>query len=174
VASINRLNNQIAAEVGGFPFSSAVGGFNFEFDPVVGDFVRTTESLGPIMSERSTTQGRGRGNVNFSWTYVNYSEFGGSDLSKFEVVAIRMNLDISAQILALSSTYGLTDKLDVVVLVPYAMVDMDVVSEVCVEMSPENTLFPEIHTFDGGGEEPIDRASGSPNVGFIELWDRVG
>ena len=31
-ASINRLNQQIAAEVGGFPVSSAVGGFAFEFE----------------------------------------------------------------------------------------------------------------------------------------------
>ncbi len=28
-SNINRLNEQIAAEVGGFPFSSSVGGFSF-------------------------------------------------------------------------------------------------------------------------------------------------
>src|SRR5262245_52236961 len=31
-ASINRLNQQIASEIGGFPFASSVGGFTFAFD----------------------------------------------------------------------------------------------------------------------------------------------
>ena len=191
-ASINRLNKQIAAEVGGFPVSSAIGGFSFEFDPVVGDFVSTAKSLGPIMAERATTQGRGRANLSLSWTYLNYSEFGGRDLGSFDVAALHdpdivgfpdtheqfeqdvvvigMDIDLSAQVLALAATYGVTDNLDVSALVPYAMVDMDVVSNARVAQSELNTLFPEIHSFEEGADDPNDRASGSASgIGDVML-----
>lgn len=183
LASINRLNQQIAAEAGGFPFSSSIGGFSFAFDPILGDFVSTTKTLGPLIAERATTQGKGRFNANFSYTYLQYSEFGGESLGDFEVVArhdadiigfpdvleqferesvgIGMDIDISVQILALSATYGLTDRLDAGLLLPYALVDMDVRSTARVIESAANTLFPHVHTFDGGPEMPNDRAHGS-------------
>lgn len=183
LASINRLNQQIAAEAGGFPFSSSIGGFSFEFDPTLGDFVSTTKTLGPLIAERAATLGKGRFNANFSYTYLQYSEFGGESLDNFEVVArhdadivgfpdvleqferetvgIDMDIDISVQILALAATYGLTDRLDAGLLLPYALVDMDVRSMARVIESPANTLFPQVHTFDGGPEMPSDRADGS-------------
>ena len=182
-ASINRLNQQIAAEIGGYPFSSSVGGFSFEFDPVLGDFVGTTKTLGPIIAERATTLGRNKLNLNTSYTYLKYSKFSGQSLDNFGVIArhdteiigfpdvreqfeedvvqIDMNIDIRVQIFALAGTYGLTDKLDLGFLVPLAKVDMDVESNARVVEAAENTLFPNIHTFEGGPESPQDRASGS-------------
>lgn len=182
-ASINRLNQQIAAEIGRFPFSSSVGGFSFEFDPVLGDFVGKTKTLGPIIAERAPTLGKGKLNLNTSYTYFQYSSFSGQSLNNFSVVArhastsigfpdtreqfekdivqIDMDIDIRVQILALSGTYGLTDKLDVGFLVPLARVDMDVESNARVVESPENTLFPNIHTFENGPESPQDKASNS-------------
>lgn len=183
LASINRLNQQIAAEAGGFPFSSSIGGFSFEFDPILGDFVSTTKTLGPLLAERAATQGKGRFNSNFSYTYLQYNEFSGESLDDFEVVArhdadivgfpdvldqfeqetvgIGMDIDISVQILALSATYGLTERLDAGVLLPYALVDMDVRSTARIIESPANTLFPHVHTFDEGPESPTDRTSGN-------------
>ena len=70
LASINRLNEQIAAEIGGFPFSSSVGGFSFDFDPVLGDFVTTTKSLGPLIAENAATLGRNKLSTNLSYTYL--------------------------------------------------------------------------------------------------------
>lgn len=182
-ASINRLNQQIAAEIGGYPFSSSVGGFSFEFDPVLGDFVGTTKTLGPIIAERAATLGRHKLNLNTSYTYLKYNKFSGQSLDNFGVIArhdtdiigfpdvreqfeddvvqIDMNIDIRVQIFALAGTYGLTDKLDLGFLVPLARVDMDVESNARVVQASENTLFPNIHTFNNGPESPQDRASGS-------------
>jgi hypothetical protein len=93
LASINRLNQQIAAEIGTFPFSSSVGGFAFEFDPSIGDFVTTSKTLGPLIAERAATQGRGKFNFNLSYTFLKYNEFSGQSLNSFGVIA-RHNPDI--------------------------------------------------------------------------------
>jgi len=183
VASINRLNQQIAAEAGGFPFSSALGGFSFEFDPATGNFVPTTKTLGPLIAERAATQGQGHLNFNLSYTYLQYDEFSGQSLDDFKVIArhdpdtigfpdvhdqfeqdvlsIAMDLDISVQLLALSATYGVSDRLDLGLLLPYAFIDMDVSSSARIIETQANELFPGVHTFVEGPELANDRVEGS-------------
>jgi hypothetical protein len=181
-ASINRFNDQIASQIGIFPFSSSVSGFTFAFDPSLGTFLRTTETLGPLFAERAPTLGRGRLNVHFSYTFFTYDTFEGKSLSHFPVIArhepdviglpdvreqfeldtvrIDLNIKLRVQIFAFAATYGITDRLDVGVFVPITSVDMDVKSHAQVVVSPANTLFPNVHTFVGGPESPDDAAHG--------------
>jgi hypothetical protein len=181
-ASINRLNEQITSQIGIFPFSSSVSGFTFAFDPSLGTFLRTTESLGPLFAERAPTLGSGKLNLHFSYTFFTYDTFEGKNLSHFPVTArhepdvigfpdtreqfeldtVRINLDIKlrVQIFAFAATYGITDRLDVGVFLPITSVDMDVKSQARVMVSPSNTLFPNVHTFVGGPESPDDAAHG--------------
>ncbi len=164
-------------------------------DPALGDFVATTGSLGPLIAELPTTSGKGKLSVNLSYTYLKYSEFSGQSLNAFavtpalhqptavgfpdtrdqfenDVVEIEMDLDIRNQIFAFSATYGLLDRLDVGVLLPFAFVNVDVRGEARVVESTENTLFPNIHTFEGGPEPSVDRVSGSSN-GLSDLIVRA-
>lgn len=191
-ASINRLNEQIAAQIGLFPFSSSVGGFTFAFDKELDTFVRTTDTLGPLFAERAPTLGQAKLNLHASYTYFKYDKFGKTNLDNLQVVArhdpdvigfpdqreqfendiirIGIDLDVSVQIFALAVTYGVTDRLDVGILVPIASVDMEVKSHARVVESPENTLFPGVHTFVGGPESPDDAASGNATgIGDIVL-----
>lgn len=180
-ASINRLNEQIATQIGTFPFSSSVGAFTFALDPRLGTFVRTTETLGPLFAERAPTLGRGRLSFNASYTFFRYDTFDGHDVDHLEVVArhdpdiigfpdereqfeddvlrLQLDIDIKVQILALAATYGITDRLDVGIFVPFIHVDMRVKSIARIVPSPDNTLFPDVHTFTGGPESPEDEAS---------------
>ena len=180
-ASINRLNEQIAGEVATFPFSSPVGSFTFAFDPALATFVEVTDTLGPLFAERAPTLGRGKLNLSLSYTYISYSSFDGEDLHSLEVTAkhdadiigfpdereefegdtilIRVDLDITVQIVGVGATYGLTDRLDLGIFIPLVYVDMKVKSVAEVAPSPENTLFPDVHTFEGGPESPEDKAS---------------
>jgi hypothetical protein len=181
-ASINRLNGQITSQIGIFPFSSSVSGFTFAFDPSLGTFLRTTETLGPLFAERAPTLGGGKLNLHFSYTFFTYDTFAGESLSHFPVTArhdtnvigfpdtreqfeldtVRIELDIKlrVQIFAFAATYGITDRLDVGVFLPITSVDMDVKSHAWVMVSPSNTLFPNVHTFEGGPESPDDAAHG--------------
>lgn len=191
-ASINQLNEQIAAEIGAFPFSSSVGGFTFTFDPSIGNFVSSTESLGPLFAERAPTLGRGNLNLNVSFTAFKYDTFSGENLDHLTVIArhdtdiigfpdvreqfehdivlINVDLDIKVRILAFAATYGVTDRLDLGILVPVVHVDMDVEAAAEVVQAPQNTLFPGVHTFVGGPESPRDSASGdATGLGDIVL-----
>ena len=181
-ASIHRLNDQIANQIGIFPFSSSVSGFTFAFDPSLGTFLRTTETLGPLFAERAPTLGRGKLNVHFSYTFFSYDTFSGQSLDtisvisrhapdiigfpdareQFELDAVRLDidLDLRVQIFAFAATYGITDRLDVGILLPITSVDMDVQSRARIVVSPNNVLFPDVHTFIGGPDHPHDAASG--------------
>jgi hypothetical protein len=181
-ASINRLNEQIASQIGIFPFSSSVSGFTFAFDPSLGTFLRTTETLGPLFAERAPTLGAGKLNLHFSYTFFTYDTFAGHSLSHFPVIArhepdvigfpdireqfeldtVRIDIDLKlrVQIFAFAATYGITDRLDVGIFLPITSVDMDVKSHARVMVSPGNTLFPNVHTFVGGPESPDDAAHG--------------
>jgi hypothetical protein len=190
-AAINQLNDQVATEIALFPFSSSVGGFTFAFDPLLGTFVSTTETLGPLFAERAPTLGRGKLNVNVSFTYFKYDKFEGDSLdslvviarhqpdvipprderTSFELDTIRINVDLDIRVwfLSLAATYGLTDRLDVGILVPIVHVDMDVRAQAEIVPSEENP-FPGVHTFTGGPEAPVDQASGEAiGIGDIVL-----
>jgi hypothetical protein len=189
-ARINQLNEQIVAEIGVFPFSSSVGGFTFALDTSLGTFVRTTETLGPLFAERAQTLGRGKLNVHGSYTFFKYDEFSGDDLGNLQVTArhqpdviglpdvreqfeldtirISVDLDIRVQIFSLAATYGLTDRLDIGIFVPIVHVDMEVKSVAQIIVSPQNTLFSDVHFFDPNGESPNDSASGQA-TGFGDI-----
>lgn len=91
--------------------------------------------LGPVFSERAETVGRGNWSVALNYLYADYKAIDGVDLDAlvnapntlgfrdeatdfFEPVAVAVDLDLEAQILAMSATYGVTSELDVNVFVP--------------------------------------------------------
>jgi hypothetical protein len=190
-ASINRLNEQITAAIGPFPFSSSVGGFTFRFDPLLSTFTRTTETLGPLFAERAPTLGRGKFNVNAAFTFFTYDTFNGDEIDnlhvdtthqsdvlppdhvrtsfELDIIRINLDLDIRVRIFSLAVTYGVTEHLDVGILVPLVNIDMRVKSRAEILPSPANT-FPAVHTFVGGPESPDDRASESAiGIGDVVL-----
>lgn len=124
--------------------STTVGAFTYEFDPTVDVPVRTTESFGPILAERARTKGKGKLTLGFSYTRIDFDEFDGKDLNNISLISphpdvpgidesfendfikTRINIDITEDIFALSATYGITDKLDIGILVPMINIDLDV------------------------------------------------
>lgn len=145
--------------------------------------MRTTETLGPLFAERAPTLGRGKFTLQGSYTFFRYHTFGGRDLDNLQVVArhdtdsvgfpdtreqfehdvvlITFDIDIRVWVLALTATYGITDRLDIGVLVPLANIRMDVKSTARVVESDQNTLFPGVHSFDDTVESARDAARGS-------------
>ena len=148
-ASINRFNEQIANQIGNFPFSSSVSGFLFTFDPALGTFLPTVqETLGPLFAERAPTLGSGKLNLNFAYTFFKYNTFAGQNLDNFTILArhdpdiiglpdvpeqfefdttrINLNINMRVQIFSFAATYGLTDRLDVGLFIPITSIDMTV------------------------------------------------
>jgi hypothetical protein len=178
-ARINQLNRNISAQVAIFPSNSISPAFSFAYDAGLGTFVTTTESLGPIYAERPRTVGKGKFNVNLSYTAFEYDKFEGANLGNLQApalhaadslappnqrtcfeldeLALNFNVDIRTNILALTSTYGVTDNLDIGILIPYVDVRVRVKSRAVLQISPNNPT-PGEHRF--GPESPDDEASG--------------
>ena len=76
----HRMN---AAGLGIFAFNSTVSSYTFDLE--LGVPVRSTESLGPILSERATTLGARRLNVGFSYNRIDFKRFEGTDLDDITV-----------------------------------------------------------------------------------------
>src|SRR5262249_16067412 len=54
-SDIRRLNIAIASQLSGLPLPSPASGFTYRFDEGTGTFVRSTQSFGPILTERAET-----------------------------------------------------------------------------------------------------------------------
>lgn len=192
-AAINQLNQLIASQVRPFPITPSAGGITFEFDPAQGTYRETSETLGPLVTERPQTLGKGQFSLGLAFTYFEYDEFEGKDLSNLQatalhdffiippndspqsfendVVAIDFDVDLRIASLALSGVYGIADRLDLSVIIPIIDVDMDVNANATVVVSELNP-FPGVHRFDPlqGGDKPTDSASGSATgIGDILL-----
>jgi len=138
---LDQLNTQLTSAIGVPSFNSSVGGFLFDIERGVP--VQTTESLGPLLTERATTLGARKLDLTFSYTRVNFTKLQGQDLSDLKLVFLRddangngiidtsgpfsfesdviratLSVDLTEDIFALIATYGLTAEWDIGIVVP--------------------------------------------------------
>jgi hypothetical protein len=84
-STLANLNSQVASQFQRFPVGSTVAAFTFQFDPELNVFTRSTEGLGPLLSDRAQTIGKGKINVSFAYSHVNFDVFEGEDLDEIEL-----------------------------------------------------------------------------------------
>ena len=83
--SVDNLSSQIQGQFQRFPVGSTVAAFTFQFDPELNVFTRSTEGLGPLLSERAQTTGKGKINMAFAYSRVEFDVFEGDELDEVEV-----------------------------------------------------------------------------------------
>lgn len=84
-AGVANLSGQIAGQFQRFPVGSTVAAFTFEFDPELNVFTRSTEGLGPLLSERAQTTGKGKINFAMGYSRVEFNVFEGDPLDRVDV-----------------------------------------------------------------------------------------
>jgi hypothetical protein len=147
------INSIIAAQLSTIPLGSSSGGFSYTFDPALGTFSRESSTFGSAFVERALTAGRGRFNVGFNFQRATYDTLEGLDLQNgdirvflvhqdccgatnepgvppspfFEgdVIENRLSLDLSSSTFSAYVNYGVVDRLDVGVVVPFVTIDMN-------------------------------------------------
>lgn len=185
------LNRSIASAVRPSPLTPSAGGITYEFDPASGTYRGTSSTLGPLVAERPQTLGKGKFSLQVTTNYFEYDEFEGQSLDNLNVlalhqfdtippgdspqsfendnIAIDFDVDLRFVTVAFAGTYGVTDKLDVNLLVPLVNADLDVSARAQVVESPLNTV-PGIHQFDPTVESATDSASdNATGVGDVLL-----
>ena len=121
----------------------------------------------------SSTRLRGRISGNISVTSRHQTDtLGNPNIREgFEedAILITLDLDIRVRLFSLAATYGITDNLDVGILLPIVNVDMRVKSNARILTSPNNPT-PDVHTFAGAPTSPFDQANGeATGIGDVVL-----
>jgi hypothetical protein len=191
---LDSLNSALASSITAFAPSAAVGAFTFDVERGVP--LPSSEPLGPLLTERAQTIGRGRLNVAVSYTNVRYKQFEGTSLDdlsleflhedsngdgrlggppaifNFELEKIDASLDatIEQDVVGLFGTYGITDKWDVGVVLPLVRVYMDVRGHAEIIRYPG--VNPAIHQF-GDQSSPQDVHSEDEASGIGDLLLRT-
>jgi hypothetical protein len=162
-----------------FPVPSSVGAVSYKFNEESGTYDRVQGSFGPLLSERATTSGRGHANFSTSFTVTDFENVNGRDTVGLtlrhcltvdctfgnpaaaflnDVIHVDVHLKLKSQVLATSVVYGLTDRFDVGVVVPYIRNDLNVFTHAYVIVAPGSN--PAIHQFDPTVETADQMASG--------------
>jgi hypothetical protein len=158
-----RLNDSLTPQLVLPPFPSPSTGFIFDVE--LGIPKRVREPLGPAIGEKATTLGQGRANLALTYSYLHYTRFRGRNLSdlrfaippdpgapveyKSDMVDVQLDLRITRNVLALSSTLGLTDDLDLGLSLPYIFTHMQGGAVATIHSAPIPPILP--LRFPGGG-----------------------
>lgn len=186
-SEINSLNDQLGREVRTLPIgTSSPAGISYKYNAEQGTYDLTSRDLGPVLARGSRTLGKGNWSFAATITAFKYDEFNGDDIGnldsdellhpfdtlpdppfpadepdRFEndIVRLTYDVDIEVQTLSLFGSYGITDRLDVNIIVPVVAIDLNVDAVATIEVSPLNDL-PDVHNFDPNIESPNDSVSG--------------
>lgn len=179
-SGLTDFGGAIASAASIFSLNSTVSAVTYDIER--GIPVRTTESLGPILTERSSTLGEAKLNLGLSVSRAVFKKFEGDDLDGLQLdfahgtggttgctsstgpgaycddfVRVAIDLDIEQTVLALSGTYGVTDNWDVGVVVPLVYVKAEVKASAVAVLDPAGDGSGGItHAFGGGGDQPND------------------
>ena len=121
-------------ELARYPVSAPAGGFTFTFDSRARAWLRNSDSFGPSFAERPLTNGRHVISFGSSTQSTQFATWDGIDLHSlllqsnalhdrnappYSATTESVNLNITSSVVSVFATYGLTDRMDVSVVVPY-------------------------------------------------------
>jgi hypothetical protein len=170
---ISFLTNSISTNVTNIPFSASSGGQTFRFEGATP--VATSISAGPIYAERAQTMGRGRLFVGVARSGLHYKTLRGVPLDDIKFTFTHANvdfpgcdaifggdctvydLDVDVNVTALQLTYGISDRIDFGVVVPFVSTSLRGTS--FAEIIPFGTNGPPPHFFSGTETNPVFTAS---------------
>jgi len=147
---LGALNKGIASQLSTFPLGSSSGGFTYSFDPALGVYNRSTESFGPLFAERAITAGKGKVNFGVNYQRSTYDSIDGVKLQNGEfninlvhedtnndgsnaqfffegdLVNASYKINLKSETAVLFGSYGVSDRLDVGLAIPFVSLDMNV------------------------------------------------
>lgn len=183
---IGFLTNAIGVSVANIPLSAASGGAIWGRS-AAGLPVRTATSAGPIFAERGQTLGKGRmlfaANINrldyrsirgtplsdlvFSFTHQDTDGNGlGNPDFESDIIEMRANLAVNVSAITPVLSYGITNRIDVSVALPFVRTSISGVSE--AQVIPFSNPTP--HHF-GTAQNPLLRATSAMDASKTGIGD---
>jgi len=160
-SEFSQFGTALTGQIVSLPLPPPASGFTYRFDSGLGVFTRTSSSFGPIMSERYETLGAHRVSVGFAHQRLSFDSIEGLDLGRVPAVfthddadllggrqdVVTTTNDIEATVTRSATffSYGITNGLDVSVVVPYITADIVVTSDATIQRI--GTTEPTTHFF---------------------------
>jgi hypothetical protein len=85
-AALSPLNASVARQTALLPLASPSSGITFSWNEAAKVFVESTDSLGPVFSERAETIGKSRVYVGFGYEYFSFESHDGTRLNNLNAV----------------------------------------------------------------------------------------
>ena len=138
-AARDTITRALAIELATLPVSPSSAGFTYRFNPLLGTVERSTYGFGGFFIERALTSGRHRGLVGVNVRHTRFTHLDDRRLrdGSFVTTANRftdepapfdvetLSLEFSATTVTAYGTYGITDRLDVGILLPMTRLQLD-------------------------------------------------
>jgi len=182
VDTITPVFLRLASQATDFPVPPTTPGYVFTYNPTEGVFERSTGSLGPVFLERVETVGENHAAIGVSYLYGNVNQFDGSNFAQgfntrvgivatdpstgrnFEGGTTIDKLELPTNRFNFAATYGVTDNLDVGLLLPLVVTKLTVAGR--------GYVGPSI----GGQPNPTTEAAAvfGPSMGFSDTSTGIG
>lgn len=146
----SQFNIAFSQQLTAIPLPSNASGFTYEFDPSVGAFTRSTQSFGPILSERAETIGARKSSFGFTYQYFKFDTLGSVNIDEIpavfthddnprfdfefedDLVTTVTSIDAKLNQFVFFYTYGLSNRLDISLAVPIVNADMTIRSDTTI------------------------------------------
>jgi len=178
-----------AVEIATEPFGTSSGGFIFKLDPSTGLLSRTTTTFGPSFTERALTSGEGQISVGATYSSTSFNKISDFSLKSLPLASVTSsnsllsrtataNLGLTARTVAISTTVGVTDNVDIGVVVPLVSVKIDGSSSLFNGSGVDTRLAQTTSIFSGLGDlsamakyrfVKFNKAQEMPDAGGIAL-----
>lgn len=162
-AEFTQFNVSLASQLAAIPVPSPASGFTFSLDSSLGVMKRSTQSFGPIYAERAETIGKNKFSLGVSYQRFTFDTISGQSLGnipavfthdgavfpggKADVISTNNAIDLAVDQSLMFFTYGILDRLDVSLAVPYVHVKMTATSNTTIERIGTGTSTA-VHFFD--------------------------
>jgi hypothetical protein len=160
-----QFNIALASQLAAVPLPSPASGFTYTFDSTLGVFQRSTQSFGPILTERAETIGRHKLTFGITFQYFGFDTLEGLSLGdvpavfthddaqlgggRTDLVTTANSIDASVNQTVAFLSYGLGSRVDLSVAVPFVSVDLAVTSQAEVQRVGTGAS-PATHFYDDG------------------------
>jgi hypothetical protein len=132
IATRDTISKLLVLELATLPSSSG-GGFTYRLDPALGTVIRSSDSFGPLFTERSLVAGQGRASFGLSYRSTSFDNIDGrslrdgtlistasvfrGDTQPFDIETV--SLRIRTDTMTLNGSVGVTDRFDVSAGIPF-------------------------------------------------------
>jgi hypothetical protein len=149
-ANFGPFNTALGSQLTSLPLPSPASGFTYTFDPALGVYTRSAQSYGPVLAERAETIGKEKFFAGFSFQHFRFGTLDGVSLHNFnsvfrhaqttpdpiikeDLITTDTFLDTKIDQATVFFTYGLTDRIDVSVALPFVNANLAVQSKATIQ-----------------------------------------